>query len=157
MFKTLNQIHYSNLIQLQFELLLTLNLISSPFHNNFNKDRQCQEDPRGPTRANSTTSGRHTPSLVIQIHMSEEAKADGGLHMGSSFGSTTYQGITTYQWASLCFLVAIIVWLNLRYRKKSAIASDAKKGILPYGRSNCLLYTSPSPRDKRQSRMPSSA
>ena len=24
-------------------------------------------------------------------------------------------------------------------------------------RSNCLLYTSPSPRDKRQSRMPSSA
>ena len=25
------------------------------------------------------------------------------------------------------------------------------------GRSSCLLYTSPSPRDKRQSRMPSSA
>ena len=27
----------------------------------------------------------------------------------------------------------------------------------PYGSITCLLYTSPSPRDKRQSRMPSSA
>ena len=26
-----------------------------------------------------------------------------------------------------------------------------------YGNTSCLLYTSPSPRDKRQSRMPSSA
>ena len=30
-------------------------------------------------------------------------------------------------------------------------------GILGLGVSSCLLYTSPSPRDKRQSRMPSSA
>ena len=29
--------------------------------------------------------------------------------------------------------------------------------IKPYEPSSCLLYTSPSPRDKRQSRMPSSA
>ena len=36
---------------------------------------------------------------------------------------------------------------------KSALA-DAKAA---YGISSCLLYTSPSPRDKRQSRMPSSA
>ena len=32
------------------------------------------------------------------------------------------------------------------------LASDDLKG-----RASCLLYTSPSPRDKRQSRMPSSA
>ena len=32
----------------------------------------------------------------------------------------------------------------------------ANKGLIP-GVRNCLLYTSPSPRDKRQSRMPSSA
>ena len=30
-------------------------------------------------------------------------------------------------------------------------------GLLPYEIITCLLYTSPSPRDKRQSRMPSSA
>ena len=134
MFKILHKIHYSQFIQLQFELLLTLNLISSPFHKYFNKDRQCQGDLQEPTRANYTTSRRPIPTQVLPTLMSEQGKADGGLHMGSSFGSTTYQGITTYQWASLCFLIAIIVWLHLRYRKKSAIASDAKKGILPYGR-----------------------
>ena len=32
--------------------------------------------------------------------------------------------------------------------------TEFKEGILPW---SCLLYTSPSPRDKRQSRMPSSA
>ena len=32
-----------------------------------------------------------------------------------------------------------------------------RTGILPYNSQICLLYTSPSPRDKRQSRMPSSA
>ena len=31
------------------------------------------------------------------------------------------------------------------------------RNLLKYGINNCLLYTSPSPRDKRQSRMPSSA
>ena len=37
----------------------------------------------------------------------------------------------------------------------AAIASNAAIGLMePTG---CLLYTSPSPRDKRQSRMPSSA
>ena len=46
---------------------------------------------------------------------------------------------------------------------KFATVADAKATIAkvkrikkPYAR-NCLLYTSPSPRDKRQSRMPSSA
>ena len=33
---------------------------------------------------------------------------------------------------------------------------DLTRGRITY-RYNCLLYTSPSPRDKRQSRMPSSA
>ena len=34
---------------------------------------------------------------------------------------------------------------------------NAPIGALPFEGSSCLLYTSPSPRDKRQSRMPSSA
>ena len=33
----------------------------------------------------------------------------------------------------------------------------AKSICLNFGMRDCLLYTSPSPRDKRQSRMPSSA
>ena len=43
------------------------------------------------------------------------------------------------------------------------IASDPLDELVPLQRNNegqiitCLLYTSPSPRDKRQSRMPSSA
>ena len=36
--------------------------------------------------------------------------------------------------------------------KELALASEARKQILP-----CLLYTSPSPRDAHESRMPSSA
>ena len=38
-------------------------------------------------------------------------------------------------------------WANIKHRKG---AQDAKRG-------NCLLYTSPSPRDTERSRMPSSA
>ena len=34
---------------------------------------------------------------------------------------------------------------------------DDKKGVCLLMEEPCLLYTSPSPRDKRQSRMPSSA
>ena len=36
----------------------------------------------------------------------------------------------------------------------AAIARDGSAAVFAW---NCLLYTSPSPRDKRQSRMPSSA
>ena len=62
---------------------------------------------------------------------SQDSSADGGLHLGSSFGAVEYHGITSYQWATLLLLIIIVVWLNLRYRRKSRIASDAKRGILP--------------------------
>ena len=39
-------------------------------------------------------------------------------------------------------------------RYRAVIGDEGRGRALPYG---CLLYTSPSPRDKRQSRMPSSA
>ena len=47
-------------------------------------------------------------------------------------------------------------WLALKYffRPKVTINYPFEKGPLS---PRCLLYTSPSPRDKRQSRMPSSA
>ena len=40
---------------------------------------------------------------------------------------------------------------------KCGTSKDKKNPDRCLPRSNCLLYTSPSPRDKRQSRMPSSA
>ena len=43
----------------------------------------------------------------------------------------------------------------------ASASNDASEGTVTitdnYGEKTCLLYTSPSPRDKRQSRMPSSA
>ena len=38
-----------------------------------------------------------------------------------------------------------------------AAAMEEAKDVTPEKDKSCLLYTSPSPRDKRQSRMPSSA
>ena len=46
------------------------------------------------------------------------------------------------------------------FRSTKSGAGMTKAGVARYRRENpgsCLLYTSPSPRDKRQSRMPSSA
>ena len=40
---------------------------------------------------------------------------------------------------------------------KADCAAEGEEVILAQWDSSCLLYTSPSPRDKRQSRMPSSA
>ena len=38
-----------------------------------------------------------------------------------------------------------------------AVKCASSVGVLAYGAARCLLYTSPSPRDQRGSRMPSSA
>ena len=38
-----------------------------------------------------------------------------------------------------------------------ALRRSCREGVCGSDAMNCLLYTSPSPRDKRQSRMPSSA
>ena len=42
--------------------------------------------------------------------------------------------------------------LRKKYASTKGLASNEQSGV-----NSCLLYTSPSPRDKRQSRMPSSA
>ena len=54
-----------------------------------------------------------------------------GLHLGSSFGAETHYGITGFQWATMLLVFIAIIWLLLRYKRKSSIASDAKRGILP--------------------------
>ena len=40
---------------------------------------------------------------------------------------------------------------------KNAIECMRKGGVILYPTDTCLLYTSPSPRDRQKSRMPSSA
>ena len=75
----------------------------------------------------------------------------------------------------IIILVATLVYNNqLNYRQQSAAMVEIAVGVVSEAPSDdsqtnalrdwaidkltvCLLYTSPSPRDKRQSRMPSSA
>ena len=51
-------------------------------------------------------------------------------------------------------------FLYLKKKKEKEIKTKTVKTVIKeirFGPNTCLLYTSPSPRDKRQSRMPSSA
>ena len=57
-------------------------------------------------------------------------------------------------------IILAIVLLIFGGKRLKNIGSDlggAIKGFKSTMKETCLLYTSPSPRDKRQSRMPSSA
>ena len=55
--------------------------------------------------------------------------------------------------------ITITLGADKGYDAKEFIDSLQEMNVLPHVAQNksCLLYTSPSPRDKRQSRMPSSA
>ena len=54
--------------------------------------------------------------------------------------------------------VRLIMGAASGFALTAKFTGDASLSVRPMGRVlNCLLYTSPSPRDKRQSRMPSSA
>ena len=56
--------------------------------------------------------------------------------------------------------VGHIFYFGDKYSKPMGASVDlpgGKKDFVKMGSYGCLLYTSPSPRDKRQSRMPSSA
>ena len=46
---------------------------------------------------------------------------------------------------------------NFKSTTQGLYLATASGKLLGYNNNRCLLYTSPSPRDKRQSRMPSSA
>ena len=68
------------------------------------------------------------------------------------------QGISIAEFARTHDLDLRAVYLVLGGRNKGR-RGDAHKAAVALGlkAGTCLLYTSPSPRDKRQSRMPSSA
>ena len=46
---------------------------------------------------------------------------------------------------------------NRPFDKCAGVVGEVLKNYHPHGDSSCLLYTSPSPRDRTRSRMPSSA
>ena len=56
-------------------------------------------------------------------------------------------GGNRWDWALLPLVLAVIVLM----------AFGARQMATPYQIGTCLLYTSPSPRDRQKSRMPSSA
>ena len=61
------------------------------------------------------------------------------------FGKSQKQGPVANKFGELALPFAPLVTL------------DSGERVVPQQYLDCLLYTSPSPRDKRQSRMPSSA
>ena len=64
----------------------------------------------------------------------------------------------SYTQESLIEAQSVLGWDFLNDDIRVEIAGTAVSGIdVGEEYNNCLLYTSPSPRDKRQSRMPSSA
>ena len=60
---------------------------------------------------------------------------------------------------TLVDLGAEVTWssCNIFSTQDHAAAAIAASGIAVYAWKGCLLYTSPSPRDRQKSRMPSSA
>ena len=83
--------------------------------------------------------------------------------MTDIIGGTTMDQISFYYLAFFLtigsFLLGFVVSWNLKHvfdtwEEKADYAAEV---IHPEMYDACLLYTSPSPRDKRQSRMPSSA
>ena len=73
----------------------------------------------------------------------------------------TYVRYTTDIWGFGAFICQLIAILELAYGLRIAmLAQNRKKSyrLTPEERHEyCLLYTSPSPRDRQKSRMPSSA
>ena len=83
--------------------------------------------------------------------------------------STIYQGTRLIVFLNALFAITCIIMLVLSFVFSSTVTemrSDTAHRGFPFivhtfaylvTSGDCLLYTSPSPRDKRQSRMPSSA
>ena len=62
-----------------------------------------------------------------------------------------------YSFFTILGLMSLISVYRVRLRKKVYLTFGILMGSFLIGRTFCLLYTSPSPRDQRGSRMPSSA
>ena len=57
----------------------------------------------------------------------------------------------------VCAVIVSVIAVSVRYEQNLNKENEKKEKILLAAGYGCLLYTSPSPRDQRGSRMPSSA
>ena len=114
----------------------------------------------------------YTHEIIFDYHDKDIywCTADVGWVTGHSYivygplanGATTlmFEGVPNYPSNSRFWEVCDKHSVNIFYTAPTAIRALMKEGDAPVkstSRKSCLLYTSPSPRDKRQSRMPSSA
>ena len=109
-----------------------------------------------------TRFGRMSSQMASFLDQAGGLWAKGALHgkVGGAFTSTATQhgGQETTLFGIITNLLHFgMVVVGLDYGHAGQMTLDEITGGSPYGATTCLLYTSPSPRDQRGSRMPSSA
>ena len=81
----------------------------------------------------------------------------GAFQQRPSQGWGTPEQVMNVPHATTTFLKHLVLVPGWETRPVTDVAADVQRPAEEYRGLYCLLYTSPSPRDKRQSRMPSSA
>ena len=79
---------------------------------------------------------------------------------GLGYAETTVSAEVQYIFNTLLFLMSgfLVMWMAAGFAMlESGLVTSKSVSAICAKNIGCLLYTSPSPRDKRQSRMPSSA
>ena len=82
--------------------------------------------------------------------------------MISGFSLIMMAGVMVGTYSTIFIAAQILIWFKFSVENYRAFLSDKKKRVIEKEKmramyENCLLYTSPSPRDRTRSRMPSSA
>ena len=92
---------------------------------------------------NESSDGIHTKKLTLSVtRVSTETLSDDPLYIQATVdGHTVYKGSGTYE----------------LLESRTTACTESKDILFKLKGSFCLLYTSPSPRDRQKSRMPSSA
>ena len=138
----------------------TLTLVNSPWNDNLNPAAHPFDWHNDGSTTRYTTRGNNVWAV-------EDRDANNNQNTGSSpdsqlgtsgqqynFVPNFNQAPATYQDAALTNL---FYWNNIVHDITYHYGFDEASGNFQETNNTCLLYTSPSPRDKRQSRMPSSA
>ena len=107
-----------------------------------------------------TAGNNYTPTTRLEITPSGNMKlSDPGITFSDSspffpVAWSSVDGVNT------TFTIASTTYANLRFRGEYSTGTEFTMGVggsIFYMAYDCLLYTSPSPRDRQKSRMPSSA
>ena len=97
----------------------------------------------------------HSPSFITVFLASTATKA--ALYLVLRFAFTIFDIGFDYVATVMGYLVLIVAVAGMIFASLQAIFQSDLRQVLAYSSIACLLYTSPSPRDQRGSRMPSSA